>query len=91
MVKARAQFVSAGGTCQAKRQERTLMNWKDQYRAALVEVNPDRLLGLIHDAEAAMRARSESLPAVTLQELQEMGNANWALSILKSHVQAACT
>lgn len=60
------------------------MNWKDRYRAALVEVDPSKLLRLIHDAEVAMSLRSDSLPALTIQELQEMSDATRSLGILKS-------
>lgn len=63
------------------------MNWKDRYRAALIEVDTARLLSLIHDTEVAMSARSESLPAVTTQEMQEMSDATWTLRLLKSHAQ----
>ena len=63
------------------------MNWKERYRAALVEIDPTRLLSLIHDTEVAMSGRSESLPAVTTQERQEMGDATRTLGILKSHAQ----
>lgn len=64
------------------------MNWKDRYRAALVEIDPVTLLNLIHDTEVAMSARSQSLPAVTTQELQEMNDANCTLRILKNNAQA---
>lgn len=67
------------------------MTWKDRYRAALVAIDPVALLGLIHDAEAAISERSESLPAVTTHELQEMSDANCTLRILKSNLQAART
>lgn len=67
------------------------MNWKDRYRAALVEIDPVTLLSLIHDTEVAMSARSESLPAVTTQEMQEMNDANCTLRILKNNVQAGRT
>ncbi len=63
------------------------MNWKDQYRAALIEVDPAQLLSLIHDTEEAMGVRSEALPAVTAQELQEMGDATRTLRILKREAQ----
>ena len=63
------------------------MNWKDRYGAALVEIDPTRLLRLIHEAEVAMGARSESLPVVTAQELQEMSDASYTLRVLKSHAQ----
>jgi hypothetical protein len=63
------------------------MNWKDQYRAALIEVDPAKLLGLIHKTEEAMGVRSEALPAVTTQELQEMGDATRTLRILKRETQ----
>jgi hypothetical protein len=66
------------------------MNWKDRYRAVLVEIDPARLLSLIHDTEVAMTVRSESLPAVTTQELQEMSDATCTLRFLKSHAQAGC-
>ena len=64
------------------------MNWKDKYRAALVEVDPARLLSLIDDTEVAMTSRSASTPAVTKLELQEISDATWTLRILKSHAQA---
>lgn len=63
------------------------MNWKDQYRAALIEVDPAKLLSLIHDIETAMNGRSEALPAVTTQELQEMSDATRTLRILKREAQ----
>lgn len=59
------------------------MNWKDRYRAALIEVDPARLLNLIRDTEVAMNMRSESTPAVTKQELQEMSDATCTLRILE--------
>lgn len=65
------------------------MTWKDRYRAALVEVDPVALLSLIHDTGVAINTRSESLPEVTPQELQEMSDANCTLRILKSNLQAA--
>ena len=64
------------------------MNWKDRYRAALVAIDPIALLSLIHDTEVAMSARTESSPAVTTQELQEMTDANCTLRILKTNLQA---
>lgn len=65
------------------------MNWKDQYGHALVEVDPAKLLGLIHDTEVAMNERSVSLPAMTMRESQEMSDATRTLRILKRHAQAA--
>ncbi|HKV80664.1 MAG TPA: hypothetical protein VJP02_21115 [Candidatus Sulfotelmatobacter sp.] len=67
------------------------MNWKDRYRAALVEIDPIRLLSLIHDTELAMSARSETLPAVTAEELQEMSDATCTLGILKSETSTGRT
>lgn len=66
------------------------MNWKDRYKAALVEVDPAKLLSLIHDTEVAMTSRSESLPAVTNEEREEMSDATCTLRILKNHTQAGC-
>ena len=63
------------------------MDWKDRYKAALVETDPSKLLSLITDAEIAMSSRSESLPTVTKQEMQEIGDATWTLRLLKSHAQ----
>lgn len=63
------------------------MNWKESYRAALVEVDPLKLLGLIRDTELAMALRRESVPRICNQELQEMSDANCSLRILKSHAQ----
>lgn len=60
------------------------MNWKDRYRSALVEIDPTKLLSLIHETEVAMSERSESSPAVTTQELEEMSDATCALLILKN-------
>lgn len=64
------------------------MNWKDQYMAALVEVDPGKLLGLIHETEVAMTSRSESIPKVSEGEQMEMHNATCTLRILKSHAEA---
>lgn len=63
------------------------MNWKERYRAALIEIDPTRLLNLIQDTEAAMSLRSESLPAVTTQELLEMSDAAYTLRVLKSRAE----
>ena len=67
------------------------MNWKEQYKSALVEVDPATLLGLIHDTEVAMNERSESLPAVTIRESQEMSDATCTLRILKNLARAGST
>ena len=61
------------------------MIWKETFRAALVEVDPVRLLALIRDAETAMTARSESLPTVSSEELLAMGDATCTLRILKRY------
>ena len=66
------------------------MNWRDRYRAALVEIDPIKLLNLIHETEVAMNSRSESSPTVTNEELQEMNDATCTLRILKSHTKAGC-
>ena len=63
------------------------MTWKESYRAALVEVDPAKLMGLIRDTELAMTLRKESLPKISNQELQEISDATCGLSILKSHAQ----
>lgn len=67
------------------------MNWKEQYRSAFVEVDPATLLGLIHDTEVAIKERAESLPAVTIRESQEMGDATCTLRIIKNYARAGCT
>lgn len=67
------------------------MNWKERYRAALVATSPIELFSLIHDAEVAISERSECLPAVTTQELQEMSDANYTLRFLKSTLPAGRT
>lgn len=67
------------------------MNWKESYRAALVEVDPARLLHLIHDAEAAISQRAEVSPAVTIEERQELGDATSTLCILKNHAYGRAT
>jgi hypothetical protein len=59
--------------------------WKDRYRAALVEVDPEKLVTLIQEIEAAIGSRSESLPVVTTLEQQEMSDATCTLRILKGH------
>lgn len=66
------------------------MNWKDRYRAALIEVDPAKMLILIQDTEVAMSVRSKSAPAVTTQELEEMSDATCTLSILRNHAHAGC-
>jgi len=63
------------------------MTWKQAYRAALIEVDPVKLLGLIRDTELAMTLRTDSLPQVSRQELQEMNDATCGLRILKTHAQ----
>lgn len=65
------------------------MTWKDIFRAALVEVDPAKLLVLIHEAEIAMTARSESLPTVSNEELLAIGDATCTLRILKRHALGA--
>lgn len=64
------------------------MTWKETFRAALVEVDTAKLLGLIHEAEIAMTVRKESLPTVSIEELQAIGDATCTLRILKSHALA---
>jgi hypothetical protein len=64
------------------------MTWKETFRAALVEVDPVKLLALIHDAEIAMTERSEFLPTVSNEELQAISDATCTLRILKSHTLA---
>jgi hypothetical protein len=64
------------------------MKWKDTFRAALVEVDPAKLLALIHEAEIAMMARSESLPTVSNEEKLAISDATFTLRILKSHALA---
>lgn len=65
------------------------MNWKDSFRAALVEVDSTKLMALIQEVETAMAARSESLPKVSNEELQAISDARCTLRILKSHAPAA--
>lgn len=62
------------------------MHWKDSYRAALIEVDPDRLLHLIHEAEVAISQQSNGSPAPTIQERQELGDAISTLRLLKDNV-----
>jgi hypothetical protein len=64
------------------------MTWKETFRAALVEVDNAKLLALIHEAEAAMTARSQALPTVSNEELQAISDATCTLRILKSHTLA---
>ena len=61
------------------------MDWKERYQAALVEVDPVKLLSLIHDTEAAISIRSESEPNVPAEELQAMSDATSTLHVLKRH------
>ena len=63
------------------------MTWKQAYRAALIEVDPVKLLGLIHDTEIAIALRADSLLQLSRQELQEMNDATCGLKILKTHAQ----
>ena len=84
------QYFSVRGNRQANRQELFAMNWKDRYKAALIEVDPAKMLILIHDTEVAMSVRSESLPTMTTQEREEISDATCTLSILKGHAQAGC-
>lgn len=64
------------------------MTWNDTFRAALVEIDPAKLRVLIHEAEIAMTARSESLTTVSNEELLAIGDARCTLRILKSHAPA---
>jgi hypothetical protein len=59
------------------------MDWKARYQAALVEVDPGKLLSLIHDTEAAIALRSQTEPKVSDKELQAMGDATCTLQVLK--------
>ena len=64
------------------------MNWKDRYRATLIEVDPGKLLSLIHDTEVAMTLRSESEPKISDHELKEISDATCTLRILRRHALA---
>lgn len=64
------------------------MTWKDKFRSVLVEVDPMKLLALIHEAENAMMARSQSLTKVSDEERLALGDATYTLGILKKHARA---
>jgi hypothetical protein len=64
------------------------MNWKDSFRAALVTVDPAKLLDLIHGTETAMVHRSESSPTISNEELNAISDATRTLHILKNHALA---
>jgi hypothetical protein len=66
-----------------------VMNWREQYKKALVEIEPTRLLDLVHEAELAISARLESLPVASDEEIQQMSDATRTLRILKSYAATA--
>jgi hypothetical protein len=61
------------------------MKWKELFRAALVEVDPTKLVALIRETEIAMAERGDSLPADSIQEQQEIQDARYSLRFLKNH------
>ena len=63
------------------------MTWKDIFRAALVEVDPEKLMILVNEAELAMMARSKSLPVISNEELLAISDATSTLGILKRAVR----
>jgi hypothetical protein len=62
------------------------MDWRDRFRAALVEVDLDKLSSLIHETQVAMASRSDSLPALTDEERLEMSDATCTMQILKTYI-----
>ena len=60
------------------------MKWKDLYWAVLVEVDPAKLLLLIHDTEAAMMEYSASVPPISSEEQQAIRDATSTMHILRN-------
>ena len=58
-------------------------DWKDLYRAALVEWNPAKLKARVQETEAAIAARLQHLPTDSETESLEIRDALSALRILK--------
>jgi hypothetical protein len=57
--------------------------WRDLYRAAIVELEPKRLQVLVKAAEEAIDARASSEAQVSRDERREMDDALSTLRILK--------
>jgi hypothetical protein len=63
-------------------------DWKDLYRAALVEWNPRKLKARVQETEAAIAARLQHLPTDCDAESLEIRDALSALRILKQETIA---
>ena len=67
------------------------MTWQQSYWAALLEDDVAKRLDRIQEAQEVMQARTEYLPAISPQELQEMRDATYAMQILRRELQVGGT
>lgn len=58
-------------------------NWRDLYRAAILELDPKRLQARVKAAEDAIQARASGEARVSRDERREMNDALSTLRILK--------
>jgi hypothetical protein len=57
--------------------------WRDSYRAAILELDPKRLQARVKAAEDAINARASSDARISRDERREMSDALSTLRILK--------
>jgi hypothetical protein len=57
--------------------------WRDLYRAAILELDPKRLQARVNAAEGAINARASCEARVSREERREMNDALSTLRILK--------
>jgi hypothetical protein len=57
--------------------------WRELYRAAILELDPKRLQGRVKAAEDAIHARGSSAARISRDERREMNDALSTLRILK--------
>ncbi|MGA8489321.1 MAG: hypothetical protein WB711_02800 [Terriglobales bacterium] len=75
---------------QAKNKITTNLSWRELYRAALLEVVPERLRERIDAAERAIRQRSEELKGGDGQASEEQTAMADALRALRVLAQSEC-
>jgi len=66
------------------------LSWREVYRAALLEVDPEQLRQRIDDAEKAIYERSEELRQAGDQSNEEQGAMADALRALRVLAQSEC-
>ena len=72
------------GGCLAPRELKMVeSNWRDLYRAAILELDPKRLQARVKAAEDAIQARASGEARVSRDERREMNDALSTLRILK--------